>query len=201
MLKTIIFDLGRVIVPFEFERGFALIAPHAGLTPEAVAARMRETDLMIRYERGELESGEFVEQLGRWIGFSLRVAEFAPMWSSIFLPHTLIPESLLLALKGSYRLVLLSNTNAMHFEFLERQYPLLRHFDEHVLSFRAGAVKPEARIFEAAIAAARCRPEECFFTDDIPAYVEAARGHGIDAVVFENADRTMEELRRRGVAV
>jgi HAD superfamily hydrolase (TIGR01509 family) len=98
-----------------------------------------------------------------------------------------------------YRLVLLSNTNAIHFEMVRKNYPLLRHFHSLVLSHEVGALKPSPLIFRRAIEAAGCRPEECFFTDDIPAYVEAARAHGLDAVRFESAAQIEAELRKRGV--
>jgi glucose-1-phosphatase len=62
-----------------------------------------------------------------------------------------------------------------------------------------GAMKPSPKIYQAAIEAAQCAPEECFFTDDIPAYVEAAREHGIDAVQFQSCEQIQRELRTRGV--
>jgi HAD superfamily hydrolase (TIGR01509 family) len=60
-------------------------------------------------------------------------------------------------------------------------------------------MKPSSKIYEAAIRAAQCAPDECFFTDDIPDYVEAARAHGIDAVTFESREQIERELRSRGV--
>ena len=60
-------------------------------------------------------------------------------------------------------------------------------------------MKPSPKIFQEAIDHAHCQPEECFFTDDIPAYVEAARCQGIDAVQFENRFQIEQELRSRGV--
>ena len=60
-------------------------------------------------------------------------------------------------------------------------------------------MKPSARIYEAAVAAAQCSPEECFFTDDIADYVEAARAFGIDAVQFQNKDQIAQELGARGI--
>ena len=62
-------------------------------------------------------------------------------------------------------------------------------------------VKPDPKIYHAAINAAQCAPEECFFTDDIAAYVEGARRHGIDAVQFQNFAQIQSELRQRGVEV
>ena len=115
---------------------------------------------------------------------------FATIFNSIF-SEILVPESLLEALAARYRLLLLSNTNAIHFEMLRREYPMLRHFHHLVLSYEVQAMKPQREIYEAAVRLAGCRPEECFYTDDIAAYVEGARQLGIDAVQFESrgADR------------
>jgi HAD superfamily hydrolase (TIGR01509 family) len=95
--------------------------------------------------------------------------------------------------------VLLSNTNRIHFEGILANYPLLRHFDRYVLSYEVGAMKPDTLIYEKAIKAAGCRPEECFFTDDIEEYVEGAKRMGIDAVQFQSAAQIREELSLRGV--
>jgi len=87
-------------------------------------------------------------------------------------------------LAARYKLVLLSNTNAIHFEMIRENYALLRHFHERILSTRAHAMKPRREIFQAALDRCGCPPEQCFYTDDIAAYVEAARRLGIDAVQF-----------------
>jgi putative hydrolase of the HAD superfamily len=76
---------------------------------------------------------------------------------------------------------------------------LLRHFDDLVLSYEVRAMKPQPEIFQAAIQSAGCRPEECFYTDDIAAYVAAARGMGIDGVQFESRAQIEGEMRGRGI--
>jgi putative hydrolase of the HAD superfamily len=96
-------------------------------------------------------------------------------------------------------LLLLSNTNAIHFEMVQRTYPLLARFHHHVVSYKVGALKPSPVIYSEAIKHAKCDPSECFFTDDIPAYVEGARQAGIDAVQFESQAQIERELRLRGV--
>jgi FMN phosphatase YigB (HAD superfamily) len=199
MIKTIIFDLGKVIVPFDFKRGYDRMAPLCRYPADQIPGRIGTCDLVTRFESGAIEPEDFVRELSALLELDCSYEDFREIWGSIFLPETLIPESMLAQLRERYRLVLLSNTNALHFDLLERAYPILRHFDELVLSFRVGAIKPEPKIFQAAINAARCRPEECFFTDDIPAYVQAARQHGIDAVQFESCDQIQGELRKRGV--
>jgi glucose-1-phosphatase len=110
-----------------------------------------------------------------------------------------LPESLLESLTARYRLVLLSNTNPIHFEMIRATFPHLRHFHQLVLSYEVKAMKPQAEIYRAAIEAAQCRAEECFYSDDIPEYVEGARKFGIDAVRFESRDQIERELRARGI--
>jgi putative hydrolase of the HAD superfamily len=77
---------------------------------------------------------------------------------------------------------------------------LLRHFDDLVLSYEVKAMKPQPEIYREALARAGCCPAECFYTDDIAAYVDAARGMGIDSVLFESRPQLEGELRRRGIA-
>ena len=98
-----------------------------------------------------------------------------------------------------YRLLLLSNTNAIHYEMLEANYPILRHFEVRILSHEVGAMKPDPKIYRAAIAGAGCRPEEIFFTDDIAEFVEAARRQGIDAAQFSSLPQLERDLKARGI--
>lgn len=199
MIKTIIFDLGGVLVPFDFKRAYArmeLLCPYG---VAEIPARLRTTDLVHRYETGQIPTPEFIEQLTGVLELRVTQDEFRELWSCIFLPGTLVPESLLASLKLNYRMLLLSNTNELHFSLVERNYPLLRHFDEFVLSHQVGAAKPSARIYEAALERAGCRPEECFFTDDLLPFVEGARRAGINAVQFQSADQLEADLRARGI--
>src|ERR1019366_709861 len=105
---------------------------------------------------------DFVRDLSALLGLRCTYEEFCDIWSCIFLPETLVPEELLHAIASRYRLVLLSNTNAIHFEMIRARYPLLRHFHAFVLSHEVGAMKPSPVIYEKAVEAAACLPEECF---------------------------------------
>ncbi|MCC6862871.1 MAG: HAD family phosphatase [Bryobacterales bacterium] len=199
MIKSLIFDLGKVIVPFDFNRGFAAMAPLCSLDPAEMRSRLSATDLVERFECGLVEPEEFVEQFSRLLELSVDYARFCEIWSSVFLPDPLIPESWFQALRGRYRLLLLSNTNAIHFAMIRRTYPAMRHFDSYVLSYQVKAMKPSPRIYQEAIARAGCQAGECFYTDDIPKYVEAAREIGMDAVQFHSAGQLKRELYQRGI--
>jgi len=199
MVKTIIFDLGNVIVPFDFKRAYARIE---GLSPFAAAEiplRLRGTDLVQRFETGRVGAEGFVTEVSQILELKTTHEEFLEVFNCIFLPGALLPEALLIGLRERYRLLLLSNTNPIHFETIERAYPLLRHFHDRVLSYQVGARKPSARIYEEALLRAAWDAGECVFFDDVAAYVDGARAAGIDAVQFQSAGQVEEELRRRGV--
>ena len=197
MIKAVIFDLGRVIVPFDFGRGYTRIAALNGQPEADIAERIRNSGLGNRLESGQLQPRDFVKEMSSLLNLSCAYEEFCEIWSSIFLPETLVPEVLLSGIARRHRLVLLSNTNAIHFEMIRNNYPLLRHFHAMVLSHEVGAMKPSPLIYERAVSAAGCLPEECFFTDDIAEYVEGARRYGIDAVQFQSAAQIEAELRKR----
>jgi putative hydrolase of the HAD superfamily len=152
-----------------------------------------------KFEKGLVDPKEFVACLGRALEVPLEYGEFCRMWNCIFYGQ-LIPDAVLESLARRYRMVLLSNTNTIHFQMIRENYPLLRYFDELVLSFEVHAMKPEPAIFQAAIERAGCRPDECFYTDDIGDFVEAARRQGIDAVQFESADQLQREMQGRGIS-
>ncbi|HTS30649.1 MAG TPA: HAD family phosphatase [Bryobacteraceae bacterium] len=199
MHKAIIFDLGKVLIHFDFRRGYRELEGLCPYPAEEIPKRLAGTGLVPRFETGLIEPRDFVEQISRVLDLRVDYQRFCEIWSGIF-RHTLVPESILQGLAARYRLLLMSNTNALHFEMIRRNYPLIRHFHDLILSYEVKAMKPSPEIYQAAVARAACRPEECFFTDDIPEYVEAARRLGIDAVQFQSAGQLEEELKQRGIS-
>ena len=199
VIKAIIFDLGRVIVPFDFDRGYARIAALTGIPAAEISGRIRVTGLVERFERGELARADFVSQLSQHLTLTSTDQEFCELWNCIFLPDTLIPESLLEGLRRSHRLLLLSNTNSIHFQMARKNYPLLRHFDSYVLSYEVGMMKPAPQIYREAIARAGCLPQECLFIDDLEINVAAARQEGMDAEQFVSLDKLEKDLRARSL--
>jgi len=199
MIKTVIFDLGKVIIPFDFTRGYRAMEGLCKYPAADIPKRIGATDLVTRFECGLVEPEDFVNQLCQSLELKVDYNGFCEIWSGIFSPDPLIPESMLAGIRERFRLLLLSNTNAIHFKMLKEKYGLLRHFDDMVLSYEVGALKPSPLIYREAIARAQCQPEECFFTDDIAEYVEAARKEGMDAVQFQSRGQLEGELLARGI--
>ena len=199
MTRALLFDLGNVLVAFDFTRGYRAlegVCPHPA---EEIPARIAASGLVPPYERGEVSSEAFYLQLCRLLDLPVSYDQFCALWSTIFLPDPIVSEDLLISLHRRYRMVLISNTNDIHFRVIQANYPLIGHFDAMVLSHQVGAMKPADRIYQEAIRQAACRPEECFYTDDVPEFVEGGRRNGLDAVRFTGQADLERELQRRGI--
>jgi len=197
VIKTVLFDLGNVIIPFDFRHAYARLQPLCSFPANEIPQRLRESNLVTRFETGRISAERFVREFCATLDVQISYDDFCDIWTSVFLPEPLIEVGLIEQLAARYRLMILSNTNPIHFEMIRRHYPLMQHFHHFVLSYEVGAIKPAAAIFEAAIANARCAAGECFFTDDLAPNIEAARTHGMDAVQFHSGAQLKEELKRR----
>ena len=118
MHKAIFFDLGKALIHFDFQRGYQALEGLCPYTAENSAAP-RGTGLVERFETGLVEPRDFVEQISALLDLEWTTTSFCDIWSSIF-TETLVPESMLDGAGRRYRLVLLSNTNAIHFESLRQ---------------------------------------------------------------------------------
>src|SRR5579862_2083969 len=200
-IRTLLFDLGNVLLYFSHEQMTAQIA-HVFDVPQLRVHDVLFGDgkhLQRRFERGELAETEFHRTLEADFGRSVSIDDLRRAGADIFRPNEPL-ASLLNAWKElGYRLVLLSNTCVTHYEWVRRRFDMLDRFDDCVLSFEVGAVKPEEAIFRTALARIDCPPAECFYTDDIALYVEQGRAHGLQAETFTDVPTLVRQLEQRGV--
>ena len=200
-IEVLLFDLGKVLINFDFQLGVSALHACCPLSRDEFERVLWDKVWVRRYERGEISTRDFHRYLCETAKLNLEVDEFCRIWSSVFLPELLISEELLAALRERYRLILVSNTNEAHVDFIRSNYRVFDYFDHRVLSFEVGSLKPDSKIFEHAIAAAARPPEALFFTDDREENVTAARRLGIHAHQFLSESRLVEALQGAGVDV
>jgi glucose-1-phosphatase len=199
-LRTFLFDLGNVLLRFSHDRMVSQVAAACDQSPEWVRAWLMESGRQWRFERGEVSEPEFAAELSRDAGKAVDVGRFRRALADIFVPNDPMDEYVRSLKRQGFRLVLLSNTCASHVAWIREQYRVLESFDRLILSHEVGAMKPDGAIFEAALKVIDCPPNECFYTDDIPAYVEAGRKHGLDGEVFTTPASFVEQLQGRSVS-
>lgn len=200
-IRTFLFDMGNVLVHFSHERMCAQIGRLCDRTGPQIRSLLIESGLQWDFERGRLSEAEFHRRMEQVVAGRMELAELVHAGSDIFeLNEPIVPVLRQLKSRGC-RLVLLSNTSVSHFQFVFRRFGVLDLFDDFVLSFEVGALKPQPEIFEAAVRKIACQPAECFYTDDIPEYVAVGRTYGFQAEVFTDVPALVEHLQRRNIAV
>jgi putative hydrolase of the HAD superfamily len=201
MIEALLFDLGKVLVDFDFDLGMRRFIARTSLAPEEFKSIILEQTWVRRYEHGDISSADYHRYLREKGKLEMSIQEFHEAWSAVFLPGLIVPEQLLANLKERYPLILVSNTNESHADFIARNYRVLEYFDHTIFSHEVGSMKPDRRIYDAAIAAAGKPPEALFFTDDRPENIESAAKLGIRAHQFQSVAELVNALRNHGVNI
>ncbi len=198
-IRCIIFDMGKVLVHFSHDRMFAAMGEVCGATGHQIREWLWDSGWQQKLETGQVTAEEVRDELSRQAGRPIELEALLRAGADIFtLNEPLLP--VLDALKeAGFRMVVLSNTSVPHVEWIRRKWDVLQRFDTEVLSCKVGTLKPNVAIYEAALAVARCEPQECFFTDDIADNVEAARSCGMRGEVFEGVDSLVNHLEALGL--
>lgn len=198
-IRTCFFDMGNVLVHFSHDQMCRNIAEVCGLTTEQIKKWLIEDGRQWQLERGEASEEQFCDELGRFSGRSLDLNAVCHAAADIFrLNESIVP--LLHQLKAAgMRMVLLSNTSRTHLRFIEQNFDVLELMDDRVTSYEVGALKPDEAIFRSALRKAGCEPHECFYTDDIGAYVDKAAEFGIHARIYTTTEKLRQYLAELNV--
>ncbi len=202
MIEAIIFDLGNVIVPFDHRRIFELIDLPDGMSVDDTVNAVLRLDELKLYQLGLIATLDFLNAINSTFDLELTFEEFSLAWNSSLFNETLISLDIIENLAKNYRLLLLSDTNELHFEYVKKKFPmLLANFETFVLSFEVGFLKPSREIFEIAVEKSGYDAYECCFIDDLLPNVAAANGFGIRAVHFSDQAKLTKSLRDLGVKI
>lgn len=199
MIKTIYFDLGGVLVNFSLDKMCENIATFCDLNLDIVKAFIFDKGLGRKYEEGSIESETIHAHFTELAKRPLDYEGLMHAASSIF---SLKEETLLLVeklKKQNFSLFILSNTCEAHFRRIQKDYPFLELFDGFVLSYEVKARKPDKAIFDAALEMGDAKPEESFYIDDVPEYVDAARNYGIHAHPFTGSESLIRAFKQQNI--
>lgn len=197
-IEVVIFDLGKVILRFDHMEICRRLAEVGEVTTEDVFDFIFGSPLVDLFDEGRMSSRQFYQRVRNGLRLRSNFEDFRRRCSDVFEEDKVV-SGLIRALKGRHRLYLLSNTNEMHYEFIETHFGILREFDEIMLSFRLGVCKPDWKIFRLVLEKSGAKPGQHFFIDDNQRNVEAALAMGMQAVRFESGEQLREVLRNAGL--
>lgn len=195
--NTLVFDLGKVVLDFDYQRFFRALEK-AGHPAEPAKRVVWECYQSLDLERGLSDFELFYRQVSERLGLKMPRAEFTLAWQDIFTLNQPVVD-LINKLDGRPR-YLLSNTNSAHAEWIRSRFAgALNLFDHCFFSNELKLVKPEPAIYRAVEAASGAVAHQHLFFDDLAANIEGARLAGWQAVQFLGAEPLRAELVARGL--
>ena len=199
MIKNIVFDVGKVLVDFDWQSLFDAL----GFSPEAyeeVAKATVQSELWNEFDRSKMADEEILEGFlehapGRrnevmrfWdnIGSCIRRYDYAFPWIRSLQER-------------GYGVYLLSNYPRRIYSQSSEELAFVEIVDGAVFSYEVQYTKPEREIYEALLRKYGLNPTECVFIDDNRANIVAANELGMATIHFHTKSQAEEELRSLGV--
>lgn len=198
--KYVFFDLGNVLLSFDHGQACRQLATVLNGTSERVFEFLFSSGLELKYEEGLITTQQLVEKFEdefKWSGDRTLLSHAAADIFSVNSDAVALVRELRAA--GACPLGILSNTNEIHFEFIKARYSFVHDFDHWILSYEVTAMKPYSKIFEIACSKVGVKAQDCFFVDDMRANVEGGKAAGLDAVLFQGANKLREDFMARGL--
>jgi FMN phosphatase YigB (HAD superfamily) len=173
-ISAVCFDLGKVLLHFDWQIMLARVAKKSPLKPEQMAALMSADQPILAYERGEITSARFFAHLKKLFQFRGTAKELRACFSEIFTP---LSDHIALAaqLAPHYPLAIISNTNEAHITYAESAYSFFSLFRARIYSHQVRMMKPQREIYKAALTAlGGIDPQEALFIDDLETNIVGA---------------------------
>jgi FMN phosphatase YigB (HAD superfamily) len=199
MIRSVISDLGRVILWFDNQIFFNKMTAYCALSAEKIREYSHgDVALIESFDLGRVTPEEFYHEVISRLGAKIGMEEFYAVYSDVF--RLIAPAfEAIKKLRGRHRLILLSNTDVKRFGFIKSRFPEIFIFDGYVLSYELGWLKPDRRIFEAALKMAGSPPSECLFIDDIEENTQAAAALGMRTITFRPETDLEKALQEAGL--
>ena len=197
MIKTVIFDIGNVLVHFRWRELYVELG-YTGEKFERIADATVRNPWWEEFDKGLMTTEEVIDR------FAERAPEYRTEISEIYEPKNLgelvrlydyaIPWIQELKADG-YRVYILSNWSKPAYDAnLDTNLRFLSEVDGALMSFQEGIIKPDRKIYELICSRYDIDPKEAVFLDDYAAYIEGARAFGLNAIHFKNYEQAKREL-------
>ena len=195
VITTIIFDIGRVLVGFEW--GDYARSLFGEVTAREITAAMWDSGHWFELDLANLTDDEILELFYRERpAYRAEIREaFERVGECVTRRDWVIPYIHELQARG-YRVLFLSNYSEHVMNANREALDFLQHLDGGVFSCDVHLVKPDPAIYRTLMNQYGLTPEECLFIDDRKRNTDAAQALGMHAIVFENYEQMRSDIER-----
>jgi HAD superfamily hydrolase (TIGR01509 family) len=197
--KTVAFDLGKVLVDFDYSIAARRIAARGTVTLLEIAQYINQSTVFVQYETGLVTTEQFYTEVRRVTGFRGDLAEFSQCFADIFSAMEPMIQLQAALRRRGLTTYAFSNTNELAVEHIRRTFPFYSDFDGHILSYEQGAMKPDAKIYEAMELASGKRGPEILYLDDRPENIAAGAARGWQVILQESPEKSRAAIQKLGL--
>jgi glucose-1-phosphatase len=195
-IKTLIFDLGGVILDLSVDTTLQAFAKVSGIPKQEAVKIFHESPGFNEYEKGGMDDASFRQYLKKIYSINVSDKEIDTCWNAMLLGLPRTKLDLLKELQTHYNVLLLSNTNEIHLSYINSEIlptvstekSLDHYFHRAYYSHRMGMRKPDAEIFEFVLKENDLKASETLFLDDNAMNVAGASSVGIKTVHVTTPD-------------
>jgi len=200
-IKTLLFDVGGVVIDFDFNRAFEVWASISHLSCAEMKSAFKFDAAYEQHERGEITAEQYFSHLATILKLQDGHARIAEGWNAIFVGEISETRLLLQAARGQFPCYALTNTNATHHATWSAMFPVVwTSFERVFASHEMGCRKPEPQAFEHIAHALGVSTDSIMFFDDVLENVEAATRQGLHAVHARSPADVRNALQSIGCA-
>lgn len=198
MNAVVVFDLGKVLVDFDYSIAARRIAARSTQPPENLDAFLSTSPALVEFETGLISRQEFFDQVRNATGFLGDIEEFGGMFADIFTEMPPMIELHAELRRRGFKTYIFSNTNDLAIEHIRRNFPFFQNFDGYIFSYEVKAMKPDAPIYEALENMTKRRGAEILYIDDRPENIAAGTVRGWRTILHETPEKTHAALSSYG---
>jgi glucose-1-phosphatase len=197
--KVVAFDLGKVLLDFDYRIAARRIAGRTKLDWPQVQEFLDHSPLLYTYETGLMTRQQFFEAIRQETGFNGTAAEFGTFFADIFWPiEPMVALHAEVRAKGLPTYIF-SNTNDLAMEHINRNFPFMKDFTAHILSYEVGAMKPAAKIYEVLEKLSGCRGAEILYLDDRQENVDGGTARGWQVILQTTPEKSRARMHEVGL--
>jgi FMN phosphatase YigB (HAD superfamily) len=198
MQPAIVFDLGKVLVDFDYSIAARRIAARSTQPPENLHLFLSSSPLLVQFETGLVTRQEFFESVRDATGFRGDPGEFGEMFADIFTPIAPMIELHAELRRHKIPTYIFSNTNDLAIGHIRRNFPFIQNFDGYILSYEVRAMKPNAPIYQALEQMTGKCNDEIIYIDDRLENVEAGSKRGWRTILHETPEKSRAAFKALG---
>jgi len=201
-INNIIFDLGNVLLDIDYSLTADRLSDVTGL--DINRDLMEYGEIFKKFETGKIPYVVFFNHLTKISPKKAIINDMLPAWNAMLIGMQPEIPALLDSLSMNYSLFILSNTNEIHIQWLDKYlkqeniYEKWYHdwFRQIFYSHQLGLRKPEKQCFEEVLIQSNILPEATLFVDDNVANVNGSIEAGICGVLYDKSQKSLVDFLR-----